>query len=134
MIVVDTSIIAYYFIPGKYTEMVEKVFEKDSDWVTSRLWKFEFRNVLAGYIRKKLITPISAIRIGEEAEMKFHQKEFSVPLIKIIDLVGKSKCTAYDCEFVACAEELGIPLITADKEILKHFPSTGKSIEDFLSS
>jgi predicted nucleic acid-binding protein len=40
---------------------------------------------------------------------------------KILDLIGKSYCTADDWEFVALARQLSIQLVTADKQLLKKF-------------
>jgi len=51
---------------------------------------------------------------------------------KIFRLVEKSKCSAYDCEFVALALELRVPLITSDKQILREFPKTAVSPEAFI--
>lgn len=31
-------------------------------------------------------------------------------------------CTAYDCEFVALSQRLGVPLVTLDRALLKAFP------------
>ena len=39
---------------------------------------------------------------------------------------------AYDCEFVALADDLRLPLITTDKKILSEFPSVALSIADYL--
>ena len=37
----------------------------------------------------------------------------------------------YDCEFIALAQHLDIPLITSDKQILDEFPDTAVSIESY---
>lgn len=54
MIVADTNIISYLLLPTTYSESVDAVFKLDSKWVAPLLWKSEFRNVLALYLRKKL--------------------------------------------------------------------------------
>jgi predicted nucleic acid-binding protein len=36
---------------------------------------------------------------------------------KILELAAQSGCSAYDCEFVALAMELGVPLVTADRHL-----------------
>ena len=51
---------------------------------------------------------------------------------KILELAAQSKCTAYDCEYVALAQDLGVPLVTTDKQILRAFPKTAVSMEKFV--
>jgi hypothetical protein len=45
---------------------------------------------------------------------------------------ASSKCSAYDCEFVALAQDLSVPLVTSDQKILTAFPETAVSPDDFL--
>ena len=52
MIVVDSNIVAYLYLPGKYTAAAEALFESDPGWAAPVLWRSEFRNILAGYLRR----------------------------------------------------------------------------------
>lgn len=128
MIVVDTNIIVGFWIPSEMSDMIEKLFSKDSEWIAPMLWKSEFRNVMAGLIRKKIITFDQSLEIITNAEEQFKEKEFIVDSTQIMNLVNSSTCSAYDCEFVALAMDLGIPLYTNDKLILKSFPRIAKTI------
>jgi len=40
-------------------------------------------------------------------------------------------CSAYDCEFVAAAQQLGVPLVTEDRAILTAFPGLARSLDPF---
>jgi predicted nucleic acid-binding protein len=40
---------------------------------------------------------------------------------------------AYDCEFVALAQYLNVPLVTADKKILREFPEVATSLDSLVS-
>ncbi|MGA8019270.1 MAG: type II toxin-antitoxin system VapC family toxin, partial [Desulfobacterales bacterium] len=129
---VDTNIISYLFIEGEFTALSEKAFQKDHHWVAPFLWRSEFRNVLTACFRKGLLQLRDALKIVEQAEWLMRGNEFSLTSSSVLRLVTKSDCSAYDCEFVALARELRIPLITMDKKILKAFPETSMRLEDFI--
>ncbi len=50
----------------------------------------------------------------------------------MLQLVSTSKCSSYDCEFVALAKTFKVPLITSDKGLLKNFPSIAISMDKFV--
>jgi predicted nucleic acid-binding protein len=133
VIVVDTNIICYRWIPTSRSPNADKALAKDPDWIAPLLWRSEFRNALAGAIRQKLITMDLANNIVEKAEWHFADREFAVSSRAVLNLVTSSACSAYDCEFVALAEEQSVPLITADRQILRDFPKLTISLEDFVS-
>jgi predicted nucleic acid-binding protein len=54
--------------------------------------------------------------------------EESVTSEHVLQLVSTSRCTSYDCEFVATAQQLGVPLITVDRAILAAFPDLTQSL------
>ena len=122
MIVVDTNIISYFFIKGEKTELAEKVFQRDHHWAAPLLWRSEFRNVLALCLCKDVISLEDAIQIMTKAELLMKGNEYSVSSFNTLRLVSQSGCSAYDCEFVALAQQLNISLVTLDKKILKNFP------------
>ena len=133
MIVVDTNIISYLYLRGERTEQAEMALLKDAEWVAPILWKSEFRNVLAQYMRKDLVSFGDALRIVDEAERLMEGMEFEVSSIEVLQLVEESACSAYDCEFVALARDLGVTLVTVDKKILKEFPMDAVSLEEFVA-
>jgi predicted nucleic acid-binding protein len=122
VIVVDTNVIAYLFLPGDFNARAESWLEKDRDWVAPLLWRSEFRNVLGGYLRRKQLTFEAALAIQREAEALLLGSEHEVDSQRFLDLVRDSDCSAYDCEFVSVAMRLGIRLLTADGKVLKAFP------------
>jgi len=69
MIVVDTNIIAYLYLQGEHTAQAEKVLQKDSEWMAPPLWRSEFRNVLAFYLRQGHLLLDDAQAIMWEAEL-----------------------------------------------------------------
>ena len=132
MIIADTNIISYLLLPTSYTEMAEKLHKIDPVWSAPILWKSEFRNVLALYLRKEIISLNKALQLQETAESMIVQNEYDVPSSQVLALVNESSCSSYDCEFVALAQHFDTKLITEDKKILKEFPSTASSISNYL--
>lgn len=128
MIVVDTNVLASLYLPTDYTAKAEDLLQHDPEWVAPTLWRSEFRNVLALYLRKKLLTLGQALAIQTEAESLLRGSEYMVISSDVLQLVRQSKCSAYDCEFVALAQNLSVPLVTMDKQILNDFPTTAKPL------
>lgn len=122
MIVVDSNVLAYLYLPGEYTAAAEALLEQDSDWAAPILWRSEFRNILAVYLRRKAITFEKANSLQREAESLLEGAEFEVESLAVLELVRDSDCSAYDCEFVALAMKLDAKLITMDKKLLRAFP------------
>ena len=133
MIVVDTNVIAYLMLPGEQTQLVEQVMAKDNRWLVPPLWKSEFRNVLTLYLRQGQVTIDQIRAIMTRAERLFNRSEYPVTSEVVFTLVNRSHCSAYDCEFVALAKELSLLLITADKKILREFPETAVSPQQFIN-
>jgi predicted nucleic acid-binding protein len=133
MIVVDTNTIAYFYIQGPRTGQAEKVWTKDSEWIAPSIWKSEFISILALCFRQGTLSFDDALLIAEEAQLLMQEREFDVQPAQVLQLVSRSKCSSYDCEFVALAGDLHLPLITSDRQILKEFPSIALSMEDFVA-
>lgn len=128
MIVVDTNVLAYLYLPGEYTALVEELLETSDAWAVPILWRSEFRNILAGCLRRNELSFDNAIALQLEAESLVAGNEYEVDSLKVMELVRDSNCSAYDCEFVALARTLDTHLFTADKKILKAFPDTAISL------
>lgn len=128
MIVVDTNVIAYLYIPTVFTQNAEELLVRDSEWVAPVLWRSELRNVLALYLRKELLDFDEAFAIQTEAEALLSDREYEVNSFDVLHLASGSSCSAYDCEFVSLAKHLSAPLVTTDKKILAAFPSIAISL------
>ena len=123
MIVVDTNVLAYLYLPGKFSDAAEALLLRDSEWAVPRLWRSEFRNVLATYMRRNLLTYDAALSIYRKAEALVAGAEYDVGAGEVLRLAKDSGCSAYDCEFVALAEHLDVRLISEDAGLCKAFPN-----------
>lgn len=132
MIVADTNLIAYLMIPGEQTQLARSVLRKDAVWVAPLLWRSELRSVLALYLRQQHLRLADALLYMNEAEMLLHGGEYQVESPGVLQLAERSGCSAYDCEFVHLAQELAVVLVTSDKKMLRVFPETAVSLDNFI--
>lgn len=123
MTVVDSNVVAYLYLPGEYTAAAEALLERDPDWAAPPLWRSEFRNILAGYLRRQTLDFDQVCSLQNEAEGLLAGSEFEVDSQAVLALVRDSDCSAYDCEFVALAIRLDTKLVTMDRKLLKAFPT-----------
>jgi predicted nucleic acid-binding protein len=123
VIVADTNLLVYLHLPGEHTSAAERVLGKDAQWAAPVLWRSEFRSVLALYLRRGQLTEEVALEAFCAAEAIVREREYAVETTRVLQLVQQSSCSAYDCEFVALAQELGVPLLTSDARLLEDFPA-----------
>lgn len=130
MIVVDANVLLYLLIPGKHTADAERWLEHDPDWAVPRLWRSEVRNVLATYLRAGRIEQAEALALFQRAVLIIGLEEYEVETVEVLRLAHASGCSAYDCEYVALAQFLDVPLVTADRKLRLAFPGCSRALED----
>ena len=122
MIVVDSNVVAYLYLPGDFTAAAEKLLQREPAWAVPLLWRSELRNILASYMRRRSLTFERAFEIQREAEALLADNEYDVDSFEVLELARDSGCTSHDCEFVATAKRLGLKLVTQDAQLRKAFP------------
>lgn len=122
MIVVDTNVVAYLYLESEHTAAAEEVLRRDADWTAPPLWRSELRNVLATQVRAGRLEVADARAVQEAAEQLLAGGEHPVASADVLELAAASGCSAYDCEFVALARHLAVPLVTGDRQLLTAFP------------
>ncbi len=130
--VVDTNVVASCFFQGKFSTDAIRLLALLTNATVPPLWQSEFRNVLSLYLRKQLITIDAALEIYALAEQRLLVVHAKNNTFQVLDLVNRSTCSAYDCEFVALAQQLESPLVTQDKKLLREFPGTAINISNAL--
>ena len=128
MIVVDTNVLAYLYLPGEHTARAEALLERDPDWAAPVLWRSELRNVLIGYVRRGTLRLDTARAIQAEAEGLMSGNEHDVASPTVLELAHDTGCSAYDCEFAAVAIALGVKLVTMDAQMLRAFPGSAVAL------
>ena len=132
MIVADTNLLVQLWAGREGARAAEAVWRRDPMWVAPPLWRSEFRNALVTFVRARLVDGERAQAMTADAELDMEGREFSVVSPHVMSLALRSGCSAYDCEFAALAEDLGIPLVTSDRQVLRAFPEIALAPEQFL--
>ncbi len=130
MIVVDTNVLAYLWIRGPLSEASSELLERDDDWHAPSLWRSEFRNVLVNHLRAGAASFEACLAAMEGAGEQMREKTLEVDSVEVLRLARDSKCSAYDCEFVALAKRLGVPLVTSDRKLARAFPDLTRLLGD----
>jgi len=133
VIVVDTNVIHYCWVRGQHTDVAQAVRRRDPDWHVPILWRSELRNVLTAYLRRELMSREQVVGILNAADQALAGSEHIIADELVLDVVAGSTLTAYDAEFVALASALSVPLVTADKTVLKAFRNRALTMEAFVS-
>ncbi|MGB5134989.1 MAG: type II toxin-antitoxin system VapC family toxin [Prochlorococcaceae cyanobacterium] len=127
---VDTNVVAYLLLPGPRTAQAEALLLDHPQWAAPPLWRSEWRNVLTGYLRRDRLQLPEAVALMQQAEMLLGAHDEPVSSEHVLHLVSNSRCSAYDCEFVAAAQQLGVPLVTEDRAILTAFPDLAQPLPE----
>jgi predicted nucleic acid-binding protein len=123
LIVVDVMVPAYLLLPvadATFEEQARRLLEREPRWVAPNLWVSEFLNICAGHLRARRMTFDEAVQAVDAAQRLI----VTLPIDPgpIMELVPNSRCSAYDLAYVAAARELGVPLVTGDRQVLAEFP------------
>ncbi len=131
MIVVDANVIAYAVIPGEKTAWALKAIETDAEWVAPALWRSELRNILATSVRTKRLRAAQALEGWEQAVGLVAETGLEADCARVLQLSAESGASAYDCEYVALAEALAVPFVTADERLGRRFRGVAVDLARF---
>lgn len=74
----------------------------------------------------------TAVEYSRDAQCLVEGRESHVDSAAVLTLTKQSGCSACDCEFVALAQKLGVPLVTSDRRLVGKFRSTAILLRDFV--
>ena len=134
MIVVDTNVITYFVLQQARTEQARSLYQLDGDWRVPPLWRYEFLNVLANFSRHAGEPSDLLESAWRNAVNLLGDKETQPDMIRALQLASRHDISAYDAQYVALANELGVPLVTEDKRLRRQRPDFVLSIEEYQSS
>lgn len=131
MIVVDTNLIAYAVSPGEPGALAARVAERDPVWIAPVFWRSEMANVLATAMRARGLDFDDAVAMFERAEQLVTDSELEPAIAEWLEIAARGGVSAYDAGFVFVAEQLDLPLVTADRKLAKAFPARAVTLEEF---
>lgn len=83
---------------------------------------------------QRRLTLEEAQQIMAEATSLMQDREYEVASLPVLNLVAASTHSAYDCEFATLAQELGVPLLTVERQVLGQFPTVALALDTFVGS
>lgn len=134
MIAVDVNIIAYLLIAGEKTGEARAVRDLDADWIVPDLWRDEFLNILATYVRQGGTDLESAKKLWLAAVSLFEVKESVAGSVVTLELAEQYRLSAYDVQYLAVAVEHGVILITEDQSLLRSAPQHAMTMRAYIES
>ena len=114
-------------IRGEHSEAVDRLYAADPDWIAPRLWLDEFLNVLATSERNGKLSAAESDAILSDVTELMADSSYDVPAYRILSTARLSSCTAYDSQYLALAQDLGLQLYTFDCKLIER--SDGLAIQ-----
>ena len=131
MIVVDTDVIAGFWIKTARTDAALRARRRDADWIAPVLWRSEMRSVLRQHLAQGTLGFADAVWVAEKAEAMMRERKYAVRSADVLKLARRTGHSSYDCEYVTLAEAEGLRLVTGDRKLVRLFPNTAILLEDF---
>ena len=126
MIVVDTNVIAYLPIRGERSAAMDRLQQLDSEWVAPRLWLDEFLNVLCTHERTGALAPEQSVELLEDAVALMRDASYDMPPERVLTVARQTGCRAYDSQYIALAQDLGLKLYTCDRQVISKCPGVAR--------
>ena len=113
----DASILAQTVVKEEYTELALRLIGRLESIYAPPLILYEIGNALVTLVRRGFITKGDALRKFKSltAIPTLNIKEPT--LDKAIEIAVELQITLYDASYLALALEIGVPFITADREL-----------------
>ena len=122
MIVVDTNAVVALLLNTDATEDARRWQQEHPRWAAPRLLLAEVHNVLIGEVRRGNLLLTDAVAMADAVDEHLTWLP-DPPPASILAAAQAGNLSAYDATFVAAAEAGEARLLTADRAILRAYPS-----------
>jgi predicted nucleic acid-binding protein len=133
VIVVDANVLVASVVSLPRTADVRRLRSVDGDWHAPILWRSELRHVLTRLARQGSLGRGQAETALRRLAADMLGKEHQPDNVEALRIAIRSRLSAYDAEYVVVAQELGVPLVTSDEDVLAAFPRVAVRPEAFGS-
>ena len=116
--VVDASVAAKWYLPEPYDTSAFRLLDTQFQLYAPDLLFPEMGNILwKRAIRKELLREKAFIIIDALLSVPLQIMESRLLLPSALDIACRSKRSVYDCLYIALAEHIGCPMVTADLKL-----------------
>lgn len=133
MIVVDTNVLAYLLIEGDHTADAQALRLADPDWRSDPFLLVEFSNLLATQVKSGALSAAQAETLLGVAGQQIAEW-IEVPHPEVLAVAVVRQISAYDARFIACAQQVGLPLVTEDARLRAATPGLSMSMAEAVAA
>jgi predicted nucleic acid-binding protein len=133
MLVADTTALVHLHFEGEWHAEALAGYKNDPDWITAPLWRYEFLNVL---VQKQRAGHFGADAAGlsfRQAAERMVPMERAADDLQALEVAARHRISAYDACYVALAQQLQVPLLTEDLELLAKFPALAVTLKAYAA-
>lgn len=132
MIVVDANIVIYLVCQTPWTNLAQRVYSTDNEWIVPELWEFEVLNGLTVMKRGGLLNLDDAIHAWSNASNLLAGRVRKCDPLSVLRTADRDGLSAYDAQYVTLARSLGVKVITEDRRIQTNCQDVARSLRVFL--
>jgi predicted nucleic acid-binding protein len=133
VIVVDTNVLAYLLIEGDRTADAQALRLADPDWRSDPFLLVEFSNLLATQVKSGALSAAQAETLLGVAGQQIAEW-IEVPHPEVLAVAVVRQISAYDARFIACAQQVGLPLVTEDARLRAATPGLSMSMAEAVAA
>jgi predicted nucleic acid-binding protein len=132
VIVVDASILVPAIVETEKSAKARRVAERDVDWILPPLWKYEFTNSMATFLRTGELNYEAARAALDDALTLVAGREIAVDQSHVLRLAAALSLSGYDAQYIALAAAYGIQCVTDDGQMAKRSGAIAVLLDDFV--
>lgn len=132
MIVADANLIIYRHVQGPLTKLADEAWANDDDWRSAVQWRCEMTSAVVKMIRGGVLEESAAIIAMADAGRDLAERESVIPQDQAMQVALRYGISAYDAQYIALAEILGVTCVTADAALARKTPGVSVLLAQFV--